>query len=168
MPTLPTSTAASARNPLEEALELGLVDGKAQAAAEPQGKHEGKLLKDVTDEELLDHFVDVVDEIKGRVIDEDLVEAKIPDELKSGANTGLTEADIPDDVVPGETPGWPIVNGVVIDLPDEVREELAEKGKAIVAKEAELADAREAAKEAEAKAEKPPKKPAKKPAPKKS
>jgi hypothetical protein len=40
----------------------------------------------------------------------------------------LTVADdeIPEDVAPGETPGWPVVNDMVLDLPDEVREHLAQ------------------------------------------
>jgi hypothetical protein len=39
---------------------------------------------------------------------------------------GVAPEDIPEDVTPGETPGWPIVNGIVLDLPEEVREKLAE------------------------------------------
>lgn len=109
----------------EEARELGLLeDGPAEAESE-EGKYEGRLLKDCTDEELLDHFVDLVKEIRDRDIDEDLVESKIPDELNQGDEDSEVQVEIPDGVVPGETPGWPIVNGVVVDLPDQVREELA-------------------------------------------
>jgi hypothetical protein len=39
----------------------------------------------------------------------------------------LVTVEVPDGVVPGETPGWPIdaVSGRVLDLPDQVRQELA-------------------------------------------
>lgn len=53
--------------------------------------------------------------------DEVIEKALVPSEAPTA------EVEVPDGVVPGETPGWPIVNGIVIDLPDQVREELAAK-----------------------------------------
>lgn len=41
------------------------------------------------------------------------------------APQGVAPEDVPDDVEPGVTPGWPVVNDVILDLPDEVREKLA-------------------------------------------
>lgn len=43
----------------------------------------------------------------------------------AAAEQGVPEDQIPDGVIPGETPGWPLINGIVVDLPDEVREKLA-------------------------------------------
>jgi hypothetical protein len=60
---------------------------------------------------------------------EDLIKrlnAKLDDKgADPAADEGVAPEDIPEGVVPGETPGWPIVNGIVVDLPDEVREQLA-------------------------------------------
>ena len=45
--------------------------------------------------------------------------------LSTDPQPGIAPEDVPEGVVPGETPGWPIVNDVILDLPDEVREKLA-------------------------------------------
>jgi hypothetical protein len=54
--------------------------------------------------------------------------------------------DVPSEVTPGETPGWPVdETGEVLQLPDQVREELAEAHQTIESKEAELTEANERA-----------------------
>lgn len=59
--------------------------------------------------------------------DDDLVllAAAVQSEI---SDRGLGGVEVPDGVVPGETPGWPIDadSGEPLDLPDQVREELAE------------------------------------------
>jgi hypothetical protein len=63
--------------PHEEAVALGLVEGDAAAEVESEGKHSGKLLVDLTDEELVDHFLDTLEEIDGRDLDEEQLVEKV-------------------------------------------------------------------------------------------
>jgi hypothetical protein len=60
--------------------------------------------------------------------DRSTVVAAAEERLRRAAEAaGKPPVEVPDDVVPGETPGWPVdaVTGEVLDLPEQVREELA-------------------------------------------
>lgn len=118
---------------MEEAVALGLVDGDAEATGGIEISAEFDV-RAMDDEQLVATFLDTFAEVFER--GEDRLEEAITEEQaermaelysKVGEEDSGEdgEVEVPDGVVPGETPGWPIVNGVVVDLPDEVREQLA-------------------------------------------
>lgn len=139
-------------------------DGEPQTPPEPYNGYDGAKVDEV------------VEKIEsGELGVAELVNLRQAEDLGKGRSTVLTAiaerldvaeaalkpsaVDVPDDVALGETPGWPAdADGEPLDIPDQVREELATAAETITTKEAELTDALAKAETAEsskaAKAEK--------------
>jgi len=106
----------------EQIVSAVMDEGSRRGRATEVPAVEANLVKDASDEDLVELSQNVTAELAER-------------ELSVPVAATASAVEVPDGVVPGETPGWPIVNGVVIDLPVEVREELASNEIAIELRE---------------------------------
>jgi hypothetical protein len=112
--------------------ETPAASGPVGDTAPAPGTGQAATIKGVDNERLLDHLVEVVREVDSRDIAEEVIESKVAalESVLRPLPGSDDEVEVPADVVPGETPGWPIdpETEEVYDLPESVREELANLG----------------------------------------